>query len=171
MILCSPRSRSNWFWSCASKSTAFRGFVSSSSLWWIIITKKKPISYLWRRMTSRDGKGTKTYRKVIYYWTLVKKIPTIPRKKFLECHSNKSVLVGSINYAFQTWEFHLIKSFETSFDWSLRHEKETENDESENREWMMKSFYLLTLSYMKKSFFSSTLEVPTDYLRLGKTTL
>lgn len=30
--------------------------------------------------------------------------------EFLQCHSNKSVLVGFINYAFQTWEIHLIKS-------------------------------------------------------------
>lgn len=73
------------------------------------------------------GRGEETYRKVIYYRTLVKKITTIPKKKergeFLECHSNKSVLVGFINYAFQTWEIHLIKSFETSFDWSLRRKK------------------------------------------------
>lgn len=63
----------------------------------------------------------------------------------------KASCVGSINYAFQTWEIHLIKSFETSFDWSLRQKKRSENGKR-----MMKKFLSLTSSYMKKSFFSST---------------
>lgn len=58
----------------------------------------------------------------------------------------KASCVGSINYAFQTWEIHLIKSFETSFDWSLRQKK------SENGKRMMKKFLSLTSSYMKNHF-------------------
>lgn len=103
------------------------------------------------------GRGEETYRKVIYYRTLVKKITTIPKKKergeFLECHSNKSVLVGFINYAFQTWEIHLIKSFETSFDWSLRRKKKQPERRRVNDEEFLSR---RTSSYMKKSFFSST---------------
>lgn len=88
------------------------------------------------REDKKKEKKEKKYRKVIYYQTLVKKITTIPElNEFLQCHSNKSVLVGFINYAFQTWEFHLIKSVEKLVLIEA-------SDKNESGEWMMNSFYL-----------------------------